>query len=31
MTPKDFSEDGDRMPLTARYYFKREYLLYKPS
>jgi hypothetical protein len=22
MTPKDFSEDGDRMPLTARYYFK---------
>lgn len=29
MTPKDFSENGDRMPLTGRYYFKREYLLYQ--
>lgn len=24
MTPKDFSEDGDRMPLVNRYYFKQE-------
>jgi hypothetical protein len=24
MTPKDFSEDGDRMPLTSGYYFKQE-------
>lgn len=27
MTPKDFSEMGDRMPLIQRYYFKKEYLL----
>lgn len=28
MTPKDFSEDGDRMPLTSRYHFKHEQRLY---
>lgn len=27
MTPKDFSEMGDRMPLTSKYYFKKEFLL----
>lgn len=29
ITPKDFSEMGDRMPLTSKYFFKREHLLYQ--
>lgn len=29
MTPKDFSQEGDRMPLTSRYYFKQEYLVFE--
>ena len=27
LTPKDFSVQGDRLPLTSRYYFKNEHLL----
>lgn len=27
-TPKDFSETGDRLPVTSRYYFKQEFKLY---
>ena len=28
MTPKDFSESGNRMPCTSTYYFKQEYRVY---
>lgn len=28
MTPKDFSESGDRLPVTSRYHFGREYKVF---